>query len=222
MPFGGSKSADDFESGTAAAACGGTTTVIDFAIQPTGGALAQGLADWHGKAEGKAAIDYAFHMIVRSVTPEVERDGHAREAEGVTSFKLFTAYPGVFMVDDASIFRALQRTGENGGLICMHAENGGVIDVLIEQALKARPHRPQVPRAHPTDAARGRGDEPRDRARRSGPVPVYIVHLPPRRRSTEVREARHRGVAAYAETCPQYLFLSYDNYAGRASPARST
>src|SRR5579864_4537790 len=134
MPFGGTQSADDFETGTRAAAFGGTTCVVDFAIQPQKGALREGLDDWHKKAQGKATTDYAFHMIVRDVHKDslAEMDTLVKH-EGVSSFKLFTAYPGVFMVDDAAIFRAMQRTGDNGGLICMHAENGPVIDVLIEQ-----------------------------------------------------------------------------------------
>src|SRR6476469_5822403 len=137
MPFGGTTSADDFETGTRAAAFGGTTSIVDFAIQPQKGALREGLEQWHQKAAGKACVDYGFHMIMRDVTPDSlgEMDTLVKR-EGVTSFKLFTAYPGVFMVDDASIFRAMQRTGENGGMICMHAENGPVIDVLVEQALK--------------------------------------------------------------------------------------
>ncbi len=213
MPFGGTKSADDFESGTVAAACGGTTTVVDFAIQPQGGALAQGLADWHGKAEGKAAIDYAFHMIVREVKPSTlaEMDQLVKH-EGVTSFKLFTAYPGVFMVDDASIFRALQKTGENGGLVCMHAENGGVIDVLVEQALKAG-H--TEPRWHGLTRPARLEAEATNRViafAEVAKVPIYIVHLSASEALAEVREARDRGVAAYAETCPQYLFLSHANY----------
>jgi len=213
MPFGGTKSADDFESGTIAAACGGTTTVVDFAIQPQGGALAQGLADWHGKAEGKAAIDYAFHMIVREVKPSTlaEMDQLVKH-EGVTSFKLFTAYPGVFMVDDASIFRALQKTGENGGLVCMHAENGGVIDVLIEQALAAGHTEPKW---HALTRPARLEAEATNRVialAEVAKVPIYIVHLSASEALAEVREARDRGVAAYAETCPQYLFLSHDNY----------
>ena len=139
MPFGGTTSADDFESGTRAAAFGGTTTIVDFAIQPQGGgSLKQGLAQWHEKAEGKAVIDYGFHMIVREVNKQSLADmDDLVKHQGVTSFKLFTAYPGVFYVDDAAIFRALRKTGDNGGLICMHAENGPVIDVIIEEA-KAR------------------------------------------------------------------------------------
>ncbi|MEK6631014.1 MAG: amidohydrolase family protein, partial [Acidobacteriota bacterium] len=137
MPFGGTRSADDFETGTVAAAHGGTTTLIDFAIQDFGQGLYPALDTWKGRAEGKAVIDYAFHMIVRELTDQVaiEMDQLVRH-DGVTSFKLFMAYPGVFMVDDATIFRGLLRTRDNGGLVCMHAENGGVIDVLVKEALR--------------------------------------------------------------------------------------
>jgi dihydropyrimidinase len=213
MPFGGTTSADDFETGTRAAAFGGTTTLVDFAIQPMKGALRAGLDEWHKKAEGKACVDYGFHMIVRDVNKDTlgEMDTLVK-SEGVSSFKLFTAYPGVFLVDDASIFRAMQKTGENGGLICMHAENGPVIDILAEQAL-AKGH--TEPKYHAlTRPARLEG-EATNRVialAEVANVPVYIVHLSAKEALAEVREARDRGVAAFAETCPQYLFLSYDNY----------
>ncbi|MDQ2969636.1 MAG: amidohydrolase family protein, partial [Acidobacteriota bacterium] len=135
MPFGGTTSADDFESGTIAAAHGGTTAVVDFAIQYRGQTLRHARDAWMKKAEGKAAIDYGFHMIVTELDGNVEDEMDVLVREGITSFKLFMAYPGVFMLDDASIFRALLRTRENGGTICMHAENGGVIDVLVQKAL---------------------------------------------------------------------------------------
>ena len=213
MPFGGTTSADDFESGTIAAACGGTTTLVDFAIQPMGGTLRQGLSDWHGKAEGKAAIDYGFHMIIRDVNKGslAEMDDLVKR-EGVTSFKLFTAYPGVFYVDDAAIFRALRKTGENGGLICMHAENGPVIDVIIEEARArgetapvwhalTRPPRLEAEASHRVLALA-----------EVAQVPLYIVHLSAAEALEQVRAARDRGVRAYAETCPQYLFLDHRNY----------
>ena len=135
MPFGGSTSADDFETGTRAAAHGGTTTIVDFAIQYRGQTLHHAWETWLKKAEGKATIDYGFHMIVTDLNDQVEQEMDALVRQGVTSFKLFMAYPGVFMLDDASIFKALLRTGKNGGTICMHAENGGVIDVLVQRAL---------------------------------------------------------------------------------------
>ena len=135
LPFGGTFASDDFETGTIAAAFGGTTSIIDFAVQGFGERLEKARDAWLKKARGKAAIDYGLHMIVRDVNDKVLREMDTMVKEGVSSFKLFMAYPGVFMVDDASIFKALGRTGENGGLICMHAENGGVIDVLTIAAI---------------------------------------------------------------------------------------
>src|SRR6266478_9799656 len=122
MPFGGATSADDFETGTRAAAFGGTTTVVDFAIQYRGQTLHHAMETWAKKAEGKAAIDYGFHMIITELNDQVEDEMDALVRQGITSFKLFMAYPGVFMLDDATIFKALLRSGKNGGTICMHAE----------------------------------------------------------------------------------------------------
>src|SRR6187399_900743 len=212
MPFGGTTSADDFESGTIAAAHGGTTTVVDFAIQYKGQTLHHAWETWMKKAEGKAAIDYGFHMIITELSDQVEQEMDRLVAQGVTSFKLFMAYPGVFMLDDASIFRALLRTGQNGGTICMHAENGGVIDVLVKKALAegktapkyhalTRPARAEAEATHRAIALAEMAD-----------VPIYIVHLSASEALEMVTEARDRGLPAYAETCPQYLFLSYDNY----------
>ena len=212
MPFGGTTSADDFESGTIAAAFGGTTSVVDFAIQERGGTMRQAWETWMAKAEGKAAIDYGFHMIMRELTPALSQEMADLVREGVTSFKLFMAYPGVFMMDDASIFRAMQRSGEIGATICMHAENGGVIDVLVQQAL-ARGH--TAPRYHALTRPARAEAEATHRAialAEMADVPVYIVHLSAAEALAEVTAARDRGVPAHAETCPQYLFLSYDNY----------
>ncbi|MBX7112967.1 MAG: dihydropyrimidinase [Myxococcaceae bacterium] len=213
MPFGGTTSADDFETGTRAAAFGGTTCLVDFAIQPQGGSLRQGLDEWHQKAQGKACTDYSFHMIMRDVNKAslAEMDTLVKH-EGVTSFKLFTAYPGVFFVDDASIFRAMQKTGENGGLICMHAENGPVIDVLVEQALAKGLTAPKYHGLTRPPRLEGEASNRVIALAEVANVPVYIVHLSAKEALQEVREARDRGVAAFAETCPQYLFLSHDNY----------
>ncbi len=134
LPFGGSFCSDDFATGTRAAAFGGTTTIVDFALQDYGESLRTGLDRWHEKAQ-KPSIDYGFHMIVREVNDQVLKEMDSWSAKGVTSFKLFMAYPGVFMLDDASIFQAMQRAAESGALIMMHAENGGPIDVLIRQFL---------------------------------------------------------------------------------------
>src|ERR1051326_74297 len=135
MPFGGTTSADDFETGTRAAAFGGTTTLIDFAIQYKGQPLRQAFDAWMSKAASKAVCDYAFHCIVTDVSGGQLAEMNDLVHEGVTSFKLFMAYPGVFMLDDGSIFKALQTPANNGGLVCMHAENGSAIDVIVQQAL---------------------------------------------------------------------------------------
>jgi len=212
MPFGGATSADDFETGTRAAAFGGTTSIVDFAIQYRGQKLHEAWEAWIKKAEGKAVVDYGFHMIITDLNDQVETEMDALVRQGITSFKLFMAYPGVFMLDDASIFKALLRTGKNGGTICMHAENGGVIDVLVQRALAegktapkyhalTRPARAEAEATHRAIALAEIAD-----------VPIYIVHLSAAEALEMVTEARDRGLPAFAETCPQYLFLSYDNY----------
>ncbi len=213
MPFGGTTSADDFESGTIAAAHGGTTSLVDFAIQYRGQTMRHALDVWRGKAEGKAAIDYGFHMIVTEL-PDAgldEMDRLVRD-EGITSFKLFMAYPGVFMVDDATIFRALQRTGANGGLVCMHAENGGVIDELVKEALRKGQTAPKYHALTRPSRAEGEATGRAIALAEMAGVPIYIVHLSAADALEKVKQARDMGLPAYAETCPQYLFLSYDNY----------
>lgn len=212
MPFGGTTSADDFFTGTRAAAFGGTTSIVDFAIQYKGQALRTGLDAWHQKAEGKATIDYGFHMIMTDVNESTMAEMDALCKEGVTSFKLFMAYPGVFMLDDASIFQALQRTGENGGLICMHAENGGVIDVLVKQALAKGYKEPKWHALTRPLRAEGEATHRAIALAEMAGVPIYIVHLSAAEAMHHIRAARDRGVPAYAETCPQYLFLSEDDY----------
>ena len=214
MPFGGTSSVDDFESGTLAAAHGGTTCIIDFAIQQKGTMMRQALDTWHGKAEGKTHIDYAFHMIATDVPPPVLDEMGEIVKEGVTSFKMFMAYPGVFLLDDQSIFRGMLRAGELGALVCMHAETGLPIDVLVERALAAGHTapihhaltRPEVAEATGTDRAIALAE--------MANVPVYLVHLSAQRALERVMEARDRGLPAYAETCPQYLFLSEDDLRG--------
>ena len=212
MPFGGTCSVDDFETGTVAAAHGGTTCLIDFAIQADGGGLRQGWETWMAKAEGKAAIDYGFHMILREYTDELGREMAEMVEEGVTSFKLFTAYPGVFYIDDGAMFRAMQTSGEIGATICIHAENGLVIDELVAQALargetEPRHHALTRPAAAEAEATR----RVIALAEMAG-VPVYVVHLTCEAALREVTAARDRGLPVMAETCPQYLFLSHDNY----------
>src|SRR5205809_5557943 len=211
LPFGGTFASDDFATGTAAAAWGGTTTIVDFAVQTFGQTLRQGLDQWHQKADGKAHVDYGFHMIVREVNDSILKEMDALVKEGVPSFKLFMAYPGVFMLDDASIFRALSRTAENGGLIMMHAENGGAIDVLVKRYLaegKGDPINHGLTRpASMEGEATGRAIA----LARLAEVAVYIVHLSSKEALDAVREARDDGAPTFAETCPQYLYLSLDD-----------
>lgn len=213
MPFGGTTSSDDFETGTIAAAHGGTTTLVDFAIQSRGTALRQGLDAWHAKAEGKAAVDYGFHMIVTDVNPGTLDEMGTLVREGVSSFKLFMAYPGVLYVDDGQIFRAMQRARDVGGLICMHAENGIALDVLIEQALARGETAPKYHSLSRPQIAEAEGTHRALALAEMADCPVYIVHLSAPRALEKVLEARDRGMAAYAETCPQYLFCSLDDLA---------
>ncbi len=210
MPFGGTTSADDFETGTRAAAIGGTTTIVDFAIQAKGTKMRTALDTWWKKAEGKACIDYGLHMIVTDLGTSGLEDMDDMVREGVASFKLFMAYPGVLMVDDATIFKALQQTAKNGALICMHAENGSVIDVIVQQALAAGKTAPIYHAlTRPTVAEAEAVQRAIAMAEMAG-APVYIVHLSSEDALNQVREARDRGLPAFAETCPQYLLLSIE------------
>lgn len=211
MPFGGTTSSDDFETGTIAAAHGGTTTLVDFAIQTKGSSLRQGLDAWHAKAEGKAAIDYGFHMIFTDVNPTTLDEMNALVREGITSFKLFMAYPGVLYVDDGQIFRAMQRARDLGALICMHAENGIALDVLIEQALARGETAPKYHSLSRPQIAEAEGTHRALALAEMAGTPVYIVHLSAPRALDKVIEARDRGLPAFAETCPQYLFASLDD-----------
>jgi len=213
MPFGGTMSSDDFETGTRAAAFGGTTTIVDFAIQAHGTKMREALDTWWKKADGKATIDYGLHMIVTDLPDAGLEDMDSMVNEGVASFKLFMAYPGVLMVDDGTIFKALAQTAKNGALICMHAENGSVIDVIVRRALaegKTAPiyhalTRPATAEAEAVHRAIALAE--------IAGVPVYIVHLTSEEALNQVREARDRGLPAFAETCPQYLLLSVDDLA---------
>ncbi|MDE1177961.1 MAG: dihydropyrimidinase [Edaphobacter sp.] len=215
MPFGGTVSADDFLTGTRAAAIGGTTTIVDFAIQARGTRMRDALDIWRGKAEGKACIDYGLHMIVTDLGSDAGKQGLAdmddMVREGVASFKLFMAYPNVLMVDDGTIFKALQQTSKNGALICMHAENGSVIDTIVQQTLaegKTAPIYHALTR--PTIAEAEAVNRCIAMAEIAG-TPVYIVHLSSEDALNQVREARDRGLPAFAETCPQYLLLSIED-----------
>jgi dihydropyrimidinase len=211
LPFGGTSSSDDFETGTRAAALGGTTTIIDFAVQYRGQSLNQALDVWFAKAEGKAAIDYGFHLIVTDLPDERLPELKTLINQGVSSFKLFMAYPGVFLVDDGTIFKAMSTAGEAGGLICMHAENGVVIDVLVKRALAEGKRAPKYHALTRPARAEAEGVHRAIALAEMANSPVYIVHLSCNEALREVQAARDLGLPAYAETCPQYLFLD-DTY----------
>jgi dihydropyrimidinase len=210
MPFGGTTSSDDFETGTRAAAFGGTTCLIDFAIQSKGTKMREALDLWWMKGQ-KATIDFGLHMIVTDLPEAHLEDLNEMVREGVTSYKLFMAYPNVLMVDDATIFRAMRQTGNNGALVCMHAENGGVIDLFVQKALaegKTAPIYHALTR--PTTAEAEAVNRAIALAQMAG-APVYIVHLSSADALEKVSETRDKGIPVFAETCPQYLLLSIED-----------
>jgi dihydropyrimidinase len=211
LPFGGTFAKDTFETGTRAAAFGGTTTIVDFAVQTRGQSLREGLDTWHAKAEGNAVADYGFHMIMSDVNDATLAEMDTLVAEGVPDFKLFTAYPGVFYSDDGAIFRAMQQTATNGGLIMMHAENGMAIDVVAAQTVAAGTTDPIGHGLARKAVFEGEATNRVIRLAEAADAPVYIVHLSAREALAEVRAARDRGSRVFAETCPQYLFLSLDD-----------
>src|SRR5881398_1906704 len=214
MPFGGTVTIDDVESGQTAAAFGGTTCHVDFIIQPHGTTFADAIEEWRGKANGKQVIDMGYHMAVTDL-----REGGSLEElaslpdQGVTSYKLFMAYKGALMVDDETLFKTMEVAAETGALVMVHAENGDAIDVLVKRAL-AEGH--TEPRWHALTRPPETEGEATNRAFRlaemAGGIPLYIVHLSSSQALEQVRLFRDRGLPAYAETCPQYLFLSIDNY----------
>ena len=216
LPFGGTHASDTFDTGTRAAAIGGTTTIIDFAVQRTGEVVQDGLAAWHGKADGNCHIDYGFHMILGGVDDEaLKAMDQLVGNEGITSFKLFMAYPGVFYSDDGQILRAMQKARDNGAMIMMHAENGPAIDVLVKQALERGEtdpiyhglSRPQELEAEATSRAIWLASVAAD-------CPLYIVHLSASKALEQVRNARDLGRNVFAETCPQYLYLTLEDQLG--------
>jgi dihydropyrimidinase len=213
LPFGGTFASDTFETGTRAAAFGGTTTIVDFAVQSVGHSLREGLDAWHEKAQGNCAIDYAFHMIMSDVTEESLKEMDLLVEEGVTSFKLFMAYPGVFYSDDGRILRAMQRSAGNGGLIMMHAENGIAIDVLVEQALAAGHTAPKYHGEVRRELLEAEATHRAIQLARVAGAPLYVVHVSAEQAVAELAHARDLGLNVFGETCPQYLFLSTDNLA---------
>jgi dihydropyrimidinase len=217
LPFGGTEASDTFETGTRAAAHGGTTTIIDFAVQRTGERVEDGLAAWHEKAAGNCAIDYGFHQIVGGVDADALAAMRRLPDEGVTSFKLFMAYPGVFYADDAQILRAMQVSRDTGMLTMMHAENGPAIDVLAEQLVELGDTDPYF---HGIARAWEMEEEATHRAimlaKLTG-APLYVVHVSAKQAVEQLAWARDQGWNVYGETCPQYLYQSLEAQLGAAS-----
>ena len=212
LPFGGTFASDTFETGTRAAAWGGTTTIIDFAVQKYGERVQDSLAAWHAKADGECAIDYGFHQIIGGVDDDSLKAMDELVDEGITSFKLFMAYPGVFYSDDGQVLRAMQTAANNGATIMMHAENGIAIDVLVQQALAAGNTDPRfhgLTRPWETEA------EATNRAimlAKMTNTPLYIVHMSAKQAVKVLQEARDDAWNVFGETCPQYLYLSLEDH----------
>ena len=217
LPFGGTSASDTFETGTRAAAWGGTTTIVDFAVQRTGERVQDGLAHWHELAAGNCAIDYGFHQIVGGVDADSLAALPGLIDEGVSSFKMFMAYPGVFYADDAQILRAMQVAADTGLLTMMHAENGPVIDVLAEQLIekgKTSPYFHGVARAWQME------EEATHRAIMLSNLtgaPLYVVHVSAKQAVEQLAWARDNGQNVFGETCPQYLYLSLEDQLGASS-----
>jgi dihydropyrimidinase len=214
LPFGGTAASDTFETGTRAAAWGGTTTIIDFAVQTYGQRIMDGLTAWHEKAAGNCAIDYAFHQIIGDVTDDSLAAMRSLPDEGISSFKLFMAYPGVFMSDDAQILKAMQVSADTGMMTMMHAENGPVIDVLAQQLIdqgKTDPYFHGVARAWQME------EEATHRAIMISHLtgaPLYVVHVSAKQAVEQIAHARDNGQNVFGETCPQYLYLSLEEQLG--------
>jgi dihydropyrimidinase len=211
LPFGGTFAADTFETGTRAAAWGGTTTIVDFAVQTVGESAMEGWEAWMEKARDKCAIDYGFHMITGDINDQTLKEMELLVREGVTSFKMFMAYPGVFYSDDGQIVRAMQKAAEDGATVCMHAENGIAIDVLVAQALDRGETDPMNHGLVRRSILEGEATHRAIRLAELTGAQLYIVHLSAKEALDEVIDARDRGLNVFAETCPQYLFLSLDN-----------
>lgn len=217
LPFGGTEASDTFETGTIAAAWGGVTTIIDFSVQTHGQTIQDGLAAWHDKADGNCAIDYGFHQIVGDVNEDaLKAMTYLVDNEGITSFKLFMAYPGVYYSDDGQILRAMQNASENGSMIMMHAENGIAIDVLVAQAIARGETDPKYHSlTRPAELEGEATHRAIQLAKVAGNVPLYIVHMSASQALEEVAAARHNGLNVFAETCPQYLYLTLEDQLAR-------
>jgi dihydropyrimidinase len=210
--FGTARTVDTFGTGTKAAAFGGTTTVLDFACQMKGQSPLAALEDWHKRA-AIACVDVGAHMILTEADERALGDMKAMiDREGVTTFKLFMAYPGVLMIDDGSIFKAMRIAGGRGAMICMHAENGQVIQVLVEEAVAAGHKAPKYHAITRPSLMEGEATHRAIKLAELAGTPLYIVHLSAAEALASVTEARDVGLPVHAETCPHYLFLTEKEY----------
>jgi dihydropyrimidinase len=213
LPLPTTVASDNFETGTIAAACGGTTTIIDFANQQRGHSLAEALQSWHAKAEGKAVIDFGFHITITDLASAPEAAMDEMITAGVTSFKLLMAYPGTFMVDDETIYRVLRRSAKLGGLVMVHAENGIVIDFLVREAVAAGHTAPMYHALSRPAILEGEATQRAITLATLAEAPLYIVHVSCAYSLHAVAAARSKGLPVWGETCPQYLYLNDSLYA---------
>ena len=212
MPFGGTTSADDYLTGTRAAAVGGTTTVIDFALQARGHTLREAHDIWRAKAVGKACVDYSLHMAITDLGQDGETLAEMEEMvdEGISSFKLFMAYPDVLMIDDGLMFRVMEKAAALKALCLIHAENGAVIDVVVAEHLAAGKTAPHFHALSRSPLAEAEATHRALQIARMAGASVYIVHLSNAEALEALHRAQQQGMRALAETCPQYLVLSLE------------
>jgi len=213
LPLPATVASDDFETGTIAAACGGTTTILDFANQRRGHTLAEALHSWHAKAEGKAVIDYGFHITITDFAAAPEAAMDEMIAAGVTTFKLLMAYPGTFMVDDDTMYRVLRRSAKLGGLVMVHAENGIVIDLIVREAVAAGHTAPGFHALTRPAVLEGEATHRAIILATLAEAPLYVVHVSCQHSLHAVAAARAKGLPVWGETCPQYLYLNDSHYA---------
>jgi dihydropyrimidinase len=214
MPFGGTVTIDDFESGQGSAACGGTTCHLDFCIQGKGQTFAEALDGWHAKANGKTLIDYGFHIAVTDLAREDRLEELATLPEqGITSYKLFMAYKNVLQVDDETLFRAMEVAAASGALVMVHAENGDAIDVLVRKALARGDTAPIHHALTRPPELEGEATNRAIQLARIAGSPLYVVHVTCREAVEPIRLAREEGWDVWGETCTQYLFRSIDDLA---------
>src|SRR6478735_3891442 len=211
MPFGGTWSCDDYDTGTAAAAAGGTTCIVDFCIQYVGGTLLDALAEWHGRADGAAHIDYGFHMAITDASPGAIAEMGQCVQDGVPSFKVFMAYKGALMVDDEQFLAVLEETGKTGGLVMVHCENGDAVVRYQKEAMAAGNTSPKYHASTRPPAVEGEATGRAIRLAEWAGRPLFVVHVTCEESVREIRAARDRGLPIFGETCIQYLYLTVDD-----------